>query len=155
MPTSSMRGSEGSPAPTNVDPMAVELAKSAIDLGIVISDSDKALAFYVDLLGFEHQADTPMPIGGGGTMHRLMCGDSMIKLVALNTTPQSAAPGGIPGAMGLRYFTMQVTNLSELMADCEAAGVIIAVPEAEIRPGVSIGIVEDPDGNWVEFVQPT
>ena len=133
--------------------MAVQLAKSAIDLGIIITDSEKALAFYVDLLGFEHQADTPMPIGGGGTMHRLMCGDSMIKLVNFDTTPPAAAPGGIPGATGMRYFTMQVTNLSEMMADCEAAGVTIAVPEAEIRPGVSIGIVEDPDGNWVEFVQ--
>ena len=135
--------------------MAIQLAKSAIDLGIVISDSKASLAFYVELLGFEHVADTPMPIGGGGTMHRLMCGDSMIKLVNLNTTPPPAAPGGIPGALGMRYFTMQVTNLSEIMASCDAAGVTIAIPESEIRPGTSIGMVEDPDGNWVEFVQTT
>lgn len=133
--------------------MAVQLAKSAIDLGIVITDSERALAFYVGVLGFEHQADTPMPIGGGGTMHRLMCGDSMIKLVKLTNTPQAAAPGGIPGATGMRYFTMQVTNLTEMMATCAEAGVKIAVPESEIRPGISIGMVEDPDGNWVEFVQ--
>lgn len=133
--------------------MPVQLAKSAIDLGIVITDSEKALAFYVGVLGFEHQADTPMPIGGGGTMHRLMCGDSMIKLVNLTNTPQAAAPGGIPGATGMRYFTMQVTNLTEMMAACVEAGVAIAVPESEIRPGISIGMVEDPDGNWVEFVQ--
>ena len=133
--------------------MPVKLAKSAIDLGIVITDSEKALAFYVGVLGFEHQADTPMPIGGGGTMHRLMCGDSMIKLVKLTNTPQAAAPGGIPGATGMRYFTMQVTNLTEMMAACAEAGVTIAVPESEIRPGISIGMVEDPDGNWVEFVQ--
>lgn len=133
--------------------MAVQLAKSAIDLGIVVTDSEKALAFYVGVLGFEHQADTPMPIGGGGTMHRLMCGDSMIKLVNLNTTPPAATPGGIGGGLGMRYFTMQITNLSEMMAACVEAGAAVAVPEAEIRPGVSIGIVEDPDGNWVEFVQ--
>lgn len=133
--------------------MGVNLAKSSIDLGIVITDSEKAMAFYRDLLGFDHVADTPMPIGGGGTMHRLMCGDSLIKLVKLNTDPPPTPAGGIAGALGLRYFTMQVTNLGELMAACEAAGVPIAVPESEIRPGVSIGMVEDPDGNWVEFVQ--
>lgn len=133
--------------------MAVQLTKSAIDLGIVITDSEKALAFYVGVLGFEHQADTPMPIGGGGTMHRLMCGDSMIKLVSLTNTPQAAAPGGIAGATGMRYFTMQVSNLTEMMAACADAGAKVAVPESEIRPGTSIGIVEDPDGNWVEFVQ--
>ncbi len=133
--------------------MGVQLAKPSIDLGIVITDSEKALAFYRDLLGYEHVADTPMPIGGGGTMHRLMCGESMIKLVKLETVPPAGVGGGIVGATGLRYFTMQVTNLSEMMAACQAAGVTIAVPESEIRPGVSIGMVEDPDGNWVEFVQ--
>ena len=133
--------------------MAIQLAKSAIDLGIVITDSEKSLAFYVGLLGFEHVTDNPMPIGGGGTMHRLMCGDSMIKLVNLDNTPPAAVPGGIAGGRGYRYFTMQVTNLSEIMASCEAAGVTVTIPESEIRPGTSIGMVEDPDGNWVEFVQ--
>ena len=133
--------------------MGVQLAKPSIDLGIVITDSEQALAFYRDLLGFEHMGDTPMPIGGGGTMHRLMCGDSLIKLVKLDTDPPASRTGGIVGATGMRYFTMQVTNLGEMMAACEAAGVPVAVPESEIRPGVSIGMVEDPDGNWVEFVQ--
>jgi catechol 2,3-dioxygenase-like lactoylglutathione lyase family enzyme len=133
--------------------MAVQLAKPSIDLGIIVTDSEKALAFYVGLLGFEHQADTPMPIGGGGTMHRLMCGESMIKLVKFDTNPPAAAPGGLTGATGMRYFTMQVTNLSEMMAACDAAGAKVVVPESEIRPGTSIGMVEDPDGNWVEFVQ--
>jgi len=133
--------------------MAVQLAKPSIDLGIIITDSEKALAFYVGVLGFEHQADTPMPIGGGGTMHRLMCGESMIKLVKFDNNPPTAAPGGLTGATGLRYFTMQVTNLSEMISACEAADITVVVPESEIRPGVSIGMVEDPDGNWVEFVQ--
>ena len=56
---------------------------------------------------------------------------------------------------GYRYFTMIVSNLAEIMGECEVAGVAIAVPLTEIRPGVSIGMVEDPDGNWVEFVEQT
>jgi catechol 2,3-dioxygenase-like lactoylglutathione lyase family enzyme len=133
--------------------MGVQLAKPSIDLGIIVTDSARALAFYRDLLGFEHVADTPMPIGGGGTMHRMMCGDSMIKLVKYDTDPPVGPSGGLTGATGMRYFTMQVTNLEEMMTACEEAGVPIAVPASEIRPGVSIGMVEDPDGNWVEFVQ--
>ena len=133
--------------------MTVQLAKSAIDLGIVISDSEKSLAFYRDLLGFEHVADTPMPIAGGGTMHRLNCGDTLLKLVKLTTTPEHRGDGGIAGATGMRYFTMIVSNLTEIIAACEEAGATIAVPVTEVRPGVSIGMVEDPDGNWVEFVE--
>lgn len=132
--------------------MGVQLAKSAIDLGIVISDSEKSLAFYRDLLGMEHVADTPMPIAGGGTMHRLNCGDTLIKLVKLNTDPKGDGSGGIPAATGMRYFTMIVSNLEEIMTDCESAGHKVAVPITEVRPGVTIGMIEDPDGNWVEFV---
>ena len=133
--------------------MGVQLAKPSIDLGIVITDSEQALAFYRDLLGFEHMGDTPMPIGGGGTMHRLMCGDSLIKLVKLDENPAAEAPrGGIGGATGYRYFTMQVTNLAAITQQCKDAGVRVLVDAAEIRPGLSITMVEDPDGNWVEFV---
>jgi catechol 2,3-dioxygenase-like lactoylglutathione lyase family enzyme len=133
--------------------VGVQLAKSAIDLGIVISDSERSLGFYRDLLGFEHVADTPMPIAGGGTMHRLNCGDTLVKLVKLNNDPERDGGGGIGASTGLRYFTMIVSNLHEIVEQCEAAGVPTAVPTTEIRPGVSIAIVEDPDGNWVEFVQ--
>lgn len=133
--------------------MPAQLAKSAVDLGIVITDSEKALAFYRDLLGMEHVGDMPMPIGGGGTMHRLQCGDSLIKLVNLTNTPPASPGGGIPGALGFRYLTLIVSNLDEILGECAAARVNIVVPATEIRPGVSIGMVEDPDGNWVEFVQ--
>ena len=60
--------------------MGIKLAKDSIDLGIVVTDGPKALAFYRDTLGFEHIATTPMP-GGGGTMERWMCGTSLIKVV--------------------------------------------------------------------------
>ena len=133
--------------------MAVQLAKPAIDLGIVISDSERSLAFYRDLLGFEHVADIPMPIGGGGTMHRLNCGDTLLKLIKFDDNPDGEGSGGISASTGLRYFTMIVSNLEEIMAQCEEAGTKVAVPLTEVRAGVSIGIVEDPDGNWVEFVR--
>ena len=134
----------------------LSLRKNAIDLGIVIKDSDASLAFYRDLLGFEHVADTPMPGPAPATMHRLMCGDSMIKLVSHDETPEaSAAPGGPAGATGLRYFTMQVSNLADVTDACRAAGVKVIIDQLEVRPGVSISMVADPDGNWVEFVDDT
>lgn len=131
----------------------LSLRKNAIDLGIVIKDSEASLAFYRDLLGFEHVSDTPMPGAVPATMHRLMCGDTMIKLVSHDDTPSTGAPsGGIAGATGLRYFTMQISNLGEATAACQAAGVKVIIDQLEVRPGVRISMVEDPDGNWVEFV---
>jgi len=133
--------------------MLMNLGQDAIDLGIVVTDSDAALGFYRDLLGMDHEADTPMPGAMKGTMHRLRCGSTLVKLVKLDDVPDARpAPGGIVGATGYRYFTMHVTNLDEVMDACIAAGVTVVIPANEIRPGVSIGMVEDPDGNWVEFV---
>lgn len=131
--------------------MGVNLTKDSIDLGIVVSDGEKALAFYRDTLGFEHVGD--MPMGGGSTMHRLMCGTSLIKVISGSNPPAKAAPGGIQGAFGYRYWTISVSNINEVVEACEKGGYKVAVPLREFRPGVTIAIVEDPDGNWVEFLQ--
>jgi|SRR5215207_5446247 len=131
--------------------MTVQLTKDSIDLGIVVKDIDAALAFYRDTLGFEAVGDMAMP--GGMHMHRLMCGTSMIKLVSLERGAKAEAPrGGINGANGYRYWTISVSNLEELAAKCEAGGYKLAIPVTTIRPGVAIAMVEDPDGNWVEFL---
>jgi catechol 2,3-dioxygenase-like lactoylglutathione lyase family enzyme len=132
--------------------MTIELTKDSIDLGIVTRRPDEMLAFYRDTLGFEFEGEMPMP--GGGNMLRLLCGTSLIKIVTPgNLSEQEAAPGGISGASGYRYWTISVSNLDALTGSCEAAGSRVAIPPTEIRPGVRIAMVEDPDGNWVEFLE--
>lgn len=132
--------------------MAVQLTKDSIDLGIVIRDSEAALRFYRDTLGLDHVADMDMP--GGAKMHRLMAGTTVVKLVRLAEVPEGAnPPGGIGTATGLRYFTLSVSNLADVLAECGTGGYKIVWKEREARPGVRVGMVEDPDGNWVEFLQ--
>ena len=118
----------------------------------MVRDADASLAFYRDTLGLEPAGEMTMP-GGNGTMYRLMCGSSTIKLVHPGTAPPAAAaPGGIAGAYGYRYWTISVANLAEATDACGAAGYKVVVPVREIRPGTSISIIEDPDGNWVELL---
>ena len=131
--------------------MGVALTKDSIDLGIVVRDIDAALAFYRDTLGFTSAGDNKMP--GGSHMWRLMCGTSMIKLVTFTPMPEASAPrGGIQGASGYRYWTMSVSNIQEITDACTAAGYKVRVPVTQIMPGTTISMVEDPDGNWVEFL---
>ena len=133
--------------------MGVELTKDSIDIGIIVRDGEAALKFYRDTLGLEHVADTPMG-GGNGTMHRLMCGTTMVKVIEYDELPAAANPaGGIPAASGYRYWTISVSNLDELAGQCAEAGYTVAVEPHEIRPGVRIAMVEDPDGNWVELLE--
>lgn len=132
--------------------MGVELTKDSIDLGIVVADAQASLAFYRDTLGLQPAGEMEMP-GGNGTMYRLSCGTSTIKLVHPSTPPAApAAPGGIGGAYGYRYWTISVSNLEAATAACADAGYKVIVQPREIRAGTSISMIEDPDGNWVELL---
>lgn len=132
--------------------MAVIVSKPAIDIGIVTNNLDAMLTFYRDTLGLQFEATIPMP--GGGTMHRFKVGDSVIKIIETDPRPAaSAAPGGIRGATGYRYWTISVSNLDACLARLAAQGSKIVVPAKVIREGITIAIVTDPDGNWVELLE--
>ncbi len=134
--------------------MGAKAAKDAIDLGIVTNNGEEMVAFYRDVLGFEHEGDINMEAVGIKVMHRLWFADSLIKIVVPVDPPsKAAAPGGIAAATGYRYWTLTVSNLDEILAAADAAGRTIVWPRREIRPGVSVAMVEDPDGNWVEFLE--
>lgn len=132
--------------------MPLKITKDSIDLGIVTKDEAPLLKFYQETLGLVPDGEMDMP--GGGKMKRLACGTTTIKIVVNGREPAAgAAPGGIGGATGFRYFTISVSNLAEATDECAAAGYNIVVPATEIRPGITISIIEDPDGNWVELLQ--
>ncbi|MDP2379558.1 MAG: VOC family protein [Pseudohongiella sp.] len=132
--------------------LRLDLKKPAIDLGIITRDAGPMLAFYKDFLGLPLESVIPMP--SGGTMHRLKVGDTVLKIVQLDRPPAAdAVLGGIPAATGMRYFTFHIGNLQETVSACEKAKYSIVVPVKTIRPGVSIAIVKDPDGNWLELLQ--
>ena len=131
--------------------MALEVGKESIDIGIVVRDLDAALKFYRDTLGLEYAAEMP---AGGGRMHRLMCGTTVVKIVIRDEVPEKADnPGGPRGALGIRYWTITVKDLEAMTETCRAAGYTVAVEPRDVRPGVRISMIEDPDGNGVEFLE--
>ena len=134
--------------------MGVKVVKDAIDLGIVTTNGDAMLSFYRDVLGFKHEGDINMEQVGIKVMHRLWFGNSLIKIVVPVKDPQAPpAPDGIPDGTGYRYWTMTIENLDEVLSEVEAAGHKVVWPRREVRPGVEVAMIEDPDGNWVEFIQ--
>ena len=131
----------------------MQVSKDSIDLGIIVSDEKAALGFYRDGLGLEMEGELPLP---GGRMYRLKCGTTILKLVKLERTPEAKpAPGGPMRGLGFRYFTISVPDIRGLMAQIEAKGIKATVPVTEFRPGVTIAMVTDPEGNTVEFLQNT
>ncbi len=132
--------------------MTVDVIKGAIDIGIVTNNIDAMMVFYRDTLGLELDGTMPMP--GGGQMNRFKVGESVIKVIETDPKPAvQAPPGGIRGATGYRYWTITVSNLQACVDKAKAAGSTIIVSAKEVRPGITIAIIADPDGNWVELLE--
>ncbi|MWA03215.1 hypothetical protein F8568_023120 [Actinomadura sp. LD22] len=131
--------------------MALELAKDTIDIGIVTRDRKASLAFYGGVLGLPALEELRMD---GFTISRFQVGGCVLKILEFDRAPGVTGPGGALGdATGIRYWTVSVSNLDQILDACRAAGRPIADGPAQVRPGVTIALVEDPDGNLVEFVE--
>ena len=70
--------------------MGIELGKQALDVGIVTTNCEKMLSFYSDVLGFE--ALEPIVFPGVATIHRLVVGESILRLVDPQQAPARGAP---------------------------------------------------------------
>ena len=129
----------------------IDAAKDSLDIGILVSNINASLNFYQNILGLKFIEKIP---ASPGTMHRLRFGNSDFKLIDPSPMPPKG-PIGLGAQLGIRYVTFPVKNLSRICAELEKKGIEFVVKEKEIRPGVRIAMVKDPDGNVVEFVDRT
>ena len=121
-------------------------------VGIVVRNPDAMVDFYEGLLGFEHLDDVPVP---GVLIKRFTFGDAGLKLLVPDDEPtESNVPGGPTASVaGLRYLTIAVNDVAGMVERCLKAGCSVPMPTFEAE-GSRVAIVEDPDGNWVELVEP-
>ena len=133
--------------------MANKFTKAGFDLGMVTSKGDQMLTFYRDVIGMEFEATISMEALGVAAMHRLWANESLLKIVVPTKDVAEGADGGMMGATGMRYFTLSVSDVQAALDSCRAVGAPIIWDRREARPGVVVGMVEDPDGNWVEFIE--
>jgi catechol 2,3-dioxygenase-like lactoylglutathione lyase family enzyme len=111
------------------------------DLGIVsvpVSDQDRALAFYVDVLGLELLDDSPM----GPTMRWLRVAP---RLAQTSITLVTWFPSMVPGSLKGLLF-----NTDDLEGDIDrfrAAGVVVS--EVREEAWWRYVTLDDPDGNGI------
>lgn len=130
--------------------MTAQLVKQTIDIGIVTTNPEALTDFYGRVIGLPALADVPMD---GFLVKRFQVGDCVLKIVTFDEEPGGrVVTGGLGDSTGLRYWTVSVSNLDQILAAVEAAGQKVIDGPTEVRPGVSIALVTDPDGNIVEFV---
>ena len=144
-----------------------------IDIGIVVKDLERAVAFYRDAIGFREVSQLAVPAQMSGdaglTDYRSFRAQMMqlagaedgtrIKLIAFGDAPGRADSAFIHSATGVRYLTVRVADVDAAVARARAAGVEpqgkgpIELPPP-FRPGTALAVIRDPDGNLIELIGP-
>ena len=130
----------------------INFTSDAIDIGMVTRNDIEMLSFYQNVLGLIK--DTEIPFPGLGVVNKLSFGSGYIKILVLDKNPSNTNPtGDFSASNGIRYITINLSNLDEILDSCKLNDVNIVNSGVIIRPGVTVAIIQDPDGNLIELMQ--
>jgi len=158
----------------NYFPEESNFASTTIDLGMVVSDIEKSVAWYKNVIGFTELDGFDVPpafatdVGLSNNLpfhvHVLTLGEgaspTKVKLMQFKSNPGARVDNSfIHSSYGVRYLTLFVKDLNKSIALAEQHG---AKPIAKgVQPlpagfpeGLGLAVLRDPDGNCVELVGP-
>jgi predicted enzyme related to lactoylglutathione lyase len=119
----------------------------SVDIGFV-SATDALVSFYRDVFGLEVLEPRVFP---DGTVHRLALGSGALKVMVPAAAPAASPPTDrFWDQAGIRYVTMWLDDLDEIVARWTTHGGTVALGPLTIREGVRTALLVDPDGNTVE-----
>jgi predicted enzyme related to lactoylglutathione lyase len=117
---------------------------------MVARNADAMLDFYGKTLGLPLLQAIETSVG---QLNMFGLGNNVIKVLVPPTPPgQQNAIGYPQDATGIRYWTVTVKNLDQLVEECVAGGGSLMAEPGQID-NVRFAILQDPDGNCVEFIE--
>jgi catechol 2,3-dioxygenase-like lactoylglutathione lyase family enzyme/dienelactone hydrolase len=141
-----------------IELVAADSASSdQIAIGLTVGDVEASRGFYGKVLGLEERKPETLALLNGDTKYTFMAGKSQIKFWKGAAGFGSALPkntGSITSAAGLRYFTFIVKDVDAMAAELKRRGAKVVLEPVDFGAVARIMMVEDPDGNWVEFAAP-
>lgn len=132
--------------------------------GFVVSDRDKAIAFYRDVVGldvlneYERQGEGIDQVLGYEGAHLKsalldMGGGHVLELIQYLSPAPAERPSQERNVVGAAHMAIQVDDIQVAYDRWVEGGAVTLGPPTEIVPGRLICYLQDPDGNWMELVQ--
>jgi catechol 2,3-dioxygenase-like lactoylglutathione lyase family enzyme len=133
-------------------------------VAISASDIDRAVSFYRDVLGFA--VDWDMDHRSGEALSRVVgLPDADMRIVMMMGygfrvelfkyyTPEGKGTAAKRMCdFGYTHFALSVKNIHEIYERLLKAGVQFNCPPQNLRPGVCVTYMKDPEGNTIELVE--
>jgi len=143
---------------------------AAIHVGVVVSDLERSIAFYTDVIGMTKtgEFDVPADFGkasgltDGLAFHvevlglQTVPGGAQFKLMSFEEDARTPRSAHIEDALGMQYVTLMVTDLAPFVERIKAAGVpfLGETPIPLGGDGNHFVLVQDPDGTFIELIGP-
>ena len=147
-----------------------DFARTTIDIGIVVSDVEKAARFYKNALGFTEASgfDVSKEMGGDSGLSDyqafhvkvLVLGGeasaTKIKIMEFAEAPGKKTDNRfIHSSLGYSYLTIFVSDTTAAVERAKKAGVVPVKEPYQLGGGnFYLTLLKDPDGNIVELVGP-
>ena len=127
------------------------MAQTLSAIALLVRDYDEAIAWYVDVLGFELLEDTAM--GGGKRWVRVAPRGSVgtVLLLALAKGEQLSTVGAQGG--GRVFLFLQTDDFDRDYAGMKARGVKF-MEDPRVEPYATVVVFEDLYGNRWDFLEP-
>jgi len=147
-----------------------DFARTTIDIGIVVSDVEKAAQFYKNALGFTEMPgfDVSKEMGGDSGLCdyqafsvRVLAPADEASATRIKIMEFPEAPGKkvdnkfINSSLGFSYLTIFVSDTTAAVERAKKAGVVPVKEPYQLGGGNSyLTLLRDPDGNIIELVGP-
>ena len=117
------------------------MLKKLVYVALLVSDQDKALDFYTNVIGLEKRVDSPTPAGPRFLTVGVKGQD--FDLILWPGTPARAD-------LGAAVYTIEVESIRVAFETLKSRGVKFEPPEILEFPWGSVARFQDPDGNRLQ-----
>ena len=152
-------------------PAEQDFASKVIHIGMIVSNLEESLSFYKDVIGFVQTDQTSFDVDAdfgarSGLTDRLEfhvevlklgSGDdaTQLKLMTFGAHSQKQANDFIHDRTGVQYLTINVADLSPIIARIKAKNLkMLGETPTPLNGDTQFVLVKDPDGTFIELIGP-
>jgi len=120
-------------------------------VGVVTTDLERAVRFYVDRLGFRET--TRLETTHSGTIVFVSIDGCEVELFGNGKPPDPNATASAGSVVGYKHISLLVDSVDQEYARLKGLGVEFMMGPTDAESGLRLAFLRDPDGNPIELLQ--